>query len=354
MIPMTAELAQICLEAEEIKLYSSSPDRQFSFTIRFSLVDENGRPYTSLKGVAAPKPHGQAAAQYQLRRSRAAERRRAEDERTFCLFTSLPASLAGADDERIATARVAIRTKIREHFQRAAIRTANAKTKGGREIGADQFFITPTDELMPQQYVHLGPLPATGLDTAPTGQPPLHSLRCLGVGAPEDQPALVRPSPQLRSMLQIKGCCMRRSCVPGSRDRTCNIFDIYYGMHRRPRQESDGAREFREHQATKVRKRKRREMLRQTEEEHVTAQHQATMGDGQDRCRSWELGRCRRFTGAHAAQRHGSEDETMIITCCSKRSEGDEGYSALFLTCPFAFSEEKCPYMGHEDDTMAQ
>ena len=100
MIPMTAELAQICLEAEEIKLYSSSPDRQFSFMIRFSLVDENGRPYTSLKGVAAPKPHGQAAAQYQLRRSRAAERRRAEDERTFCLFTSLPASLAGAGPAR--------------------------------------------------------------------------------------------------------------------------------------------------------------------------------------------------------------------------------------------------------------
>ena len=64
---MTAELAQICLEAEEIKLYSSSPDRQFSFMIRFSLVDEDGRPYTSTKGDAAPKPRTQAAVQYQLR-----------------------------------------------------------------------------------------------------------------------------------------------------------------------------------------------------------------------------------------------------------------------------------------------
>ena len=43
----------------------------------------------------------------------------------------------------------------------------------------------------------------------------------------------------------------------------------------------------------------------------------------------------------------------MIITCCSKRSEADEGYSDLFLTCPFAFSEEQCPYMGHKDDAMA-
>ena len=212
MIPMTAELAQICLEAEEIKLYSSSPDRQFSFTIRFSLVDEDGRPYTSSKGDAAPKPHVQAAAQYQLRRGRAAERRRAEEERTFCLYTSLPASMAGADDERIARAREAVHTQIRAHFQRAAVRAAPTKTKEGRERGADQFFVTRQTNSCPSST-------STSGRTQRRGSTPHQLASTLSICCAAWMWEPPRPSQPSYAPLPSSGTCCRSraaACVPAA------------------------------------------------------------------------------------------------------------------------------------------
>ena len=348
---MTAELALICLETEAITMYSSSPDRTFSISVKFILTNEMGKPYPTPGTLPAQSSgsQGMGAIAYAARRQRDAERRRREELRTFVLYSSIPSTMVNADDEELARVRGAAATQIRAHFLGASVRMNAAKTKGGRNKADDQFFVTPTADTPPDKFIHLGPLAATDADSAPTGQPPLSALRCLDVGAPGREPAFVRPSPQLRNTLSIKGCCMRRSCVPGNRGRDCNILDLYYDARRRPREESEGKREYRQAQAEKERKRARRQGLLQSEEAHVAAQHTSRFG-GADRCQAWEYGRCRRFGGEHAAQRHGTADETMITVCCSRRGPLDDGYSPLFQTCPFMFSDQPCPYMGHEDD----
>jgi hypothetical protein len=347
IIPMTASLAAICLETERIRVFSSSPDRSFEIYVNFSLLDEEGRPYSTQAASSSARSDGRVT--YDARRVRQAAERRARDQRTFCLYSALPFTMGNAERSAIDHARRTIAARIQGHFSDASVRACSAKTKGGRDKASDQFFITSRVEAMPQQYVRLSAPMAQG--PAAADQPPLFTLRCVEVG--EQQPALIRPSPQLRDSLGIKGCCMRQHCVAGSRGKTCNIMDLFFDARRAalPPRESDGKREYREAQADRARRQQRRRSLQQSEETHVQQQAAAVTGGAAARCQSWEWGRCSRFTGPHARHhqlRHGLDEETAIIACCSTRVSGDDGFSELFSVCPFYFSDEACPYMGHE------
>jgi hypothetical protein len=216
-----------------------------------------------------------------------------------------------------------------------------AKTSAGREKEmTDQFFITPTAETMPQQFINVGSVPAKPEDSAPTGQPPLSEIAYVDIG--ESKPVILRPSPQLRDTLGVRTCCGRRECVPGKKG-TCNILDPFFDARRASRPLSAGQQEWRSHQSSKALKRQRKADQRQSEEQHV--RQQASVEPM--RCKGWELGRCAR----NHPSLHGEPEETMIIVCCSKRGVEDEGYDELFRTCPFArYPNMPCPYMGHEED----
>ena len=342
-VPCTAELALLLLENESIKCYSSSPDRSFSYRLVFHLLTPEGRLYSDQEQsalAARPAATRQSWAAYQERRDRERRERRAQDERTFCVYTSLPGTLGDKSEATCQVARERIALRIQAHFRGATVRRCIAKSAGGRAKASEQYFVTPTAAVTPQQYINIERAPVTASD-----QLPLVDLRCIEVG--ETQPALVSLGPALRRTLGVKGCCMRRACVPNDRnecDGVDRFFDARRAQRRTAQGPSEGQVEWRA--AQEAREAKRRRMLgrQQAEEEHVRRQSQ----DQEERCRAWELGRCAKTNHPHL---HGSAEETMIITCCSARVPGDEGYSLDFRRCPFVrMPQVRCPYMGHEDE----
>jgi hypothetical protein len=332
------------METEEVSLFPASMETTHAahYVMKFHLLDEDGRLYPTITQLAAvsgssPAPGGFFPSQSAER----AARRREADQRTFCLYVEFPSSL-GISSARLAEAKSQVAAKLRSHFGNITLRSTPARTPGQRQKDDEQYFITPTERLTPKQFLNVS-------RQRSEHQPPLISIKAIDVG--EHAPALVRMNRNLRSALGVRACCFTSECVEGNRSE-CDALDAHYESKRRPKDPTSGQLYDRRRAEKRARQEEIEERQR-VEAAHVQQLSESAVADGSapgfsERCRSYELGRCARG-GRHAMTRHGDADETGIITCCSARTPGDEGYSAMFQRCPFAGSDIPCPYMGHDE-----
>ena len=330
---VTAELAQILLESETAIIHSTNPDKTFRYHLEMSLLDARGSRFREDIENLEERPEAvQEREKAFLHRRQRRENSRKEDLRTFRIFATLPDQVGRMNEAYIEKVENHLATTIQRHFRGASVRQAFQKTDGGRDSGDLVFYVCPREDIPIAQFVHV---------TGALNQPPLTDLKYVDVGP--FHPAVLRMPKQLRSQLQIKGCCLRHECVAHrTNSRPCDRQDLYYEQKRQTSASdtpSFGAMMHRERQEAKRQKIER--SLERQRQEVLHFQSQCERDREANVCRAWTLGRCSR----DHPQLHGSPEESAAILCCSIRVPGAAGYSKSRTECPFArFTDRVCIY----------
>ena len=337
---MAADLADAVIESGSIKIYLADADRniQQPYTMVPTLVDLQGRVTTQEPSLRSTIK-AEAAAHHVKRIATASAQRAKNDTACFCMYADLPDEFHTKNDKIQDDAAHLVAETIRCHFNAGTalgtwtgtetqVHYITAKTRMGNERHTKQFFITNQAGVAPLEYVN------TDDHVLETGQPPLEDLKFISMGGNSFMPTTMRLDKQTRTLLGVKGCCLKKECTLNSAGR-CKAADNFFEARR-------AARRFDQNvwagaPTRRQEKRERQRAIADSGEAHAQSQ----MEQSTDMCRAWELGRCSR----NHPHRHGSEDETCIIDCCSQRQPGQEGYSEHYAKkCPFG-GKPSCIYM---------